>query len=96
MKKGLLLLGAATLLFSIGIIGFSSCDEETKDALSCAKLAAEVSSTQSDYTNSPTKATCNDYKKALQDYIDDCDELAQTEIAAYQATIDALDCDALD
>ena len=94
MKKVLLL--GVLALFSIGIIGITSCDEETKDTLSCAKLALEVSSTLSDYNANQTKITCNDYKDALQDYIDDCDELAQTEIDAYQATIDALDCDALD
>ena len=95
MKKGLLLLGAATLLFSIGIIGFSSCDEEKKDALSCTKLYAELSEATTNYQLTPTKETCNDLKDAMQDYIDDCDELLQTEIDAYQVLIDELDCDAL-
>ena len=92
MKKVILLV--AVVLFSISIIGISSCDEE-KDALSCAKLLTNMNDAYSDYLQTPTTSTCNDYKDALQDLIDDCDDLLQTQIDAYQASIDALDCDNL-
>ena len=53
MKK-VLLLGAATLLFTIGIIGFSSCDEDG-NVLSCTKLLLEMTEASSAYTQNPTK-----------------------------------------
>lgn len=83
------------VFFAIGIIGVTSCGDDVKDALGCVELASEYSTASYDYTANPTTTTCNDYKEAIQAYIDDCDQLTATEIATYQATLDELDCDNL-
>lgn len=94
MKKRLII--GIISIFIIGAIGFISCGDEVKDAITCADLSAKMVKAMNAYNDNPTSVTCNDYKDAIQDYIDDCDDLTQTQIEDLEITLDDLDCSVLD
>lgn len=94
MKKRLLF--GFILLFSVAIVGVLSCDDEVKDALNCTELAAEVASAAADFDTNPSTATCNDYKNAIQNYMDECDNLTTEEITGWEEIVDGLDCSLYD
>jgi len=86
MKK--VLIFGVVALFTAGIFA-TSCDED--NPISCAQKLVEVSSAASAYSSDPSDANCIIYKNALQDYIN-CDGIAQTDKATYQAIMEALPC----
>ena len=90
MKKRLLF--GLILVFSVAIVGVLSCDDEVKDTLNCTELAAKVSTAAAAFSANATASTCNDYKEAIQDYIDGCDILTDQEVADLELTLDGLDC----
>ena len=94
MKKRLLF--GFILLFSVAIVGVISCDDEVKDALNCTELAAKVLEAEGDFSTNQTASTCNDYKNAIQNYLDDCDKISTEEINGLQETLDGLDCSLYD
>jgi hypothetical protein len=95
MKK-LTILFASMLLVLFTSVTTSSCSkDDDNDAKSCTELATEVSDAAADFAANMNATTCNAYKTAINAYLDGCDDITEDQIAAYEAALALLDCDAL-
>ena len=82
------------VMFAIAIL-VGSCKKDSVldpfNTADCSNLAVNVSNAGTAFGTNPSVATCEAYKKALQDYVNGCASLAGYN-AAYQDQIDDLDC----
>ncbi len=81
----------ASIVFVIG------CDNDDDDApaVSCEQAVRSSVELGTAYAQTPTKASCEKYKEAIQQILNSCPTYTTQQKDAFKAQIDLLDCDTL-
>lgn len=86
------------LLGCVAIGGSCKKDSDSVGTNSCAQIqqrAADVTQAATAYSTSLTKANCEAYKKAVNDYLSsaaNCPTVTQADITQARNSINSLDC----
>lgn len=86
-------------LLGFSLIAVSSCkkaaDPISNNCEQASKKANDIAAAAQAYASSQTRATCEAYKKALNDYItavDRCTNIPQSQINQYRQDVNRLTC----
>lgn len=83
-------------VFTFAALALASCGGDSCDADSVSESLNKFSAAFEAYAADETQENCEEYKSALQDYINevkDCDFVTQEEVDEAQDSLDNLDCD---
>ena len=91
-RKIVFWVGSVLIIFSFLTV-LVSCHKIVEDTLQqrCENLLDTATDVSNTFVNNPTEATCEDYKDALQDYIDGCRSYTYYN-QALEASLASIDC----